>query len=72
MNEKEEKEDRQTPAPMTRSEFAQLGDGEVAYIKQLDSVAAERLFDYSPLQVLKFAHVAAKTDVLILDDGDSC
>ena len=29
---------------MTRSEFAQLGDGEVAYIKQLDSDAAEQLF----------------------------
>jgi hypothetical protein len=29
---------------MTRTEFAQLGDGEVAYIKQLDSDAAERLF----------------------------
>jgi hypothetical protein len=42
--EKEEKEDRQTRTLMTRSEFAQLGDGEVAYIKQLDSVAAERLF----------------------------
>lgn len=39
-----EKEDRQTRTPMTRSEFAQLGDGEVAYIKQLDSDAAERLF----------------------------
>ncbi len=44
MNEFEKEEDRQTRAPMTRSEFAQLGDGEVAYIKQLDSDAAERLF----------------------------
>ena len=44
MNEFEKEEDRQTRAPMSRSEFAQLGDGEVAYIKQLDPDAAERLF----------------------------
>jgi hypothetical protein len=45
MNEFEkEKEDRRKRALMTRTEFAQLGDGEVAYIKQLDSDAAERLF----------------------------
>ena len=45
MNEFEkEKQDRQTRALMTRSEFALLGDGEVAYIKQLDTDAAERLF----------------------------
>ena len=36
------KEDRSTP--MSRSELALLGDGEVAYIKQLDPDAAERLF----------------------------
>jgi hypothetical protein len=39
-----EKEDPKPRTPMTRSEFAQLGDGEVAYIKQLDPDAAERLF----------------------------
>jgi hypothetical protein len=45
MNEFEkEKEDRRKRALMTRREFAQLGDGEVAYIKQLDPDAAERLF----------------------------
>ena len=45
MNEFEkEKEDRARRALMTRSEFAQLGDGEVAYIKQLDPDDAERLF----------------------------
>jgi hypothetical protein len=45
MNEFEkEKEDRRKRAPMTRTEFAHLGDGEVAYIRQLDSDAAERLF----------------------------
>jgi hypothetical protein len=42
--EKEKEEDRQARSPMTRSEFAQLGDGEVAYIKQLDHDAAEKLF----------------------------
>lgn len=45
MNEFEkDAEDRRKRALMTRTEFAQLGDGEVAYIKQLDSDAAERLF----------------------------
>jgi hypothetical protein len=45
MNEFEkEKEDRQKRSLMTLNEFAHLGDGEVAYIKQLDSDAAERLF----------------------------
>lgn len=45
MNEFEkEKEDRRNRALMTRTEFAQLGDGEVAYIRQLDSDSAERLF----------------------------
>jgi len=39
-----EKQDPQPGAFMTSSEFAQLGDGEVAYIKQLDPYAAERLF----------------------------
>jgi hypothetical protein len=39
-----EEEDQKTRALMTRLELAQLGDGEVAYIKQLDSDAAERLF----------------------------
>ena len=39
-----EKEDRQPRTPMTRSELAQLGDGEVAYIKQLDPEVAEQLF----------------------------
>ena len=39
-----EKGDPQPRNLMTRSEFAQLGDGEVAYIKQLAPDAAERLF----------------------------
>jgi len=45
MNEFEKtKEDLQKRALMTLSEFAQLGGGEVAYIKRLDQAAAERLF----------------------------
>ncbi|MGH6735520.1 MAG: DUF1150 family protein [Methyloceanibacter sp.] len=32
------------PAWMSLKELALLGDGEVAYIKQVDSLAAERLF----------------------------
>ena len=39
-----EKEDRRPRSPMSRSEFALLGDGQVAYIKQLDADLAERLF----------------------------
>ena len=71
MNEKEEKEDRQTPAPMTRSEFAQLGDGEVAYIKQLDSDAAERLFPAlhdAPKGIDFFAVLGADGTPLALTD----
>lgn len=44
MNEFEKEKDHRKRALMTRSELAHLGDGEVAYIKQLDSDAAERLF----------------------------
>jgi len=72
MNEKEEKEDRQIPAPMTRSEFAQLGDGEVAYIKQLDSVAAERLFPAlhdAPKGIDLFAVLGADGTPLALTDS---
>jgi hypothetical protein len=40
----QEKEDRETGFNMTRKEFKQLGDGEVAYIKQLDLDLAQKLF----------------------------
>jgi len=36
--------DRQASPPMSRKEFKQLGDGEVAYIKQLDTDLAQELF----------------------------
>jgi len=38
------KADRQASLPMSRKEFKQLGDGEVAYIKQLDTGLAQELF----------------------------
>jgi hypothetical protein len=67
-----EKEDRQTRAPMSRSEFAQLGDGEVAYIKQLDSDAAERLFPAlsdAPKDIDLFALLGADGTPLALTDS---
>jgi len=73
MNEFEkEKEDRQAHAPMTRSEFAQLGDGEVAYIKQLDTDAAERLFPAlsdAPKGIDLFAVLGADGTPLALTDS---
>jgi hypothetical protein len=67
-----EKEDRQTRAPLTRSEFAQLGDGEVAYIKQLDPDAAERLFPalrQAPKGIDLFAVLGADGTPLALTDS---
>ena len=67
-----EKEDRQTHAPMSRNEFAQLGDGEVAYIKQLDSDAAERLFpalSNAPKGIDLFAVLGADGTPLALTDS---
>jgi hypothetical protein len=43
MNE-HEKADRDTGLAMSRKEFKQLGDGEVAYIKQLNIDLARKLF----------------------------
>ena len=67
-----EKEDRQTRTPMTRSEVAQLGDGEVAYIKRLDSDAAERLFpalSEAPKGIDLFAVLGADGTPLALTDS---
>jgi hypothetical protein len=67
-----EKEDRQPRTSMTRSEFAQLGDGEVAYIKQLDSDAAERLFPAlsdAPKGINLFAVLGADGTPLALTDS---
>ena len=67
-----EKEDRQPRTPMTRSELAQLGDGEVAYIKRLDSDAAERLFPAlsdAPKGIDLFAVLGADGTPLALTDS---
>jgi hypothetical protein len=73
MNELEkEKEDRPKRAPMTRSEFAHLGDGEVAYIRQLDSDAAERLFPAlsdAPKGIDLFAVLGADGTPIALTDS---
>jgi hypothetical protein len=67
-----EKEDHQTRAFMTRSEFAHLGDGEVAYIRQLDSAAAERLFPAlldAPKGIHLYAVLGADGTPLALTDS---
>ena len=73
MNEFEkEKEVCQVRSPMTRSEFAKLGDGEVAYIKQLDHDAAERLFPAlsdAPKGIDLFAVLGADGTPLALTDS---
>lgn len=72
MNEFEKEEDRRMRAPMTRSEFAQLGDGEVAYIRQLDPDAAERLFpalSTAPKGIDLFAVLGADGTPLALTDS---
>jgi hypothetical protein len=73
MNEFEKKEeDRLARAPMTRSEFAQLGGGEVAYIKQLDQDAAEKLFPAlsdAPKGIDLFAVLGADGTPLALTDS---
>ena len=67
-----EKEDRQTRPPMSRSEFARLGDGEVAYIKQLDPDLAERLFPalrVAPKGIELYAVLGADGTPLALTDS---
>ncbi|HAN63197.1 MAG TPA: DUF1150 domain-containing protein [Rhizobiales bacterium] len=57
---------------MSRSEFAQLGDGEVAYIKQLDPEIAERLFpalQTAPKGIDLFAVLGADGTPLALTDS---
>ncbi len=71
MNE-HEKEDRDTGHSMSRKEFKQLGDGEVAYIKQLDPDAAERLFPAlhdAPKGIDLFALLGADGTPLALTDS---
>jgi hypothetical protein len=71
MNEYEE-EDYLTRAPMSRLELAQLGDGEVAYIKQLDPEVAEKLFpalENAPKGIDLFAVLGADGTPLALTDS---
>ena len=67
-----EKEDRQALGPISLRELAQLGDGEVAYIKQLDPDAAERLFPAlrdAPKGIDLFAVLGADGTPLALTDS---
>ena len=59
-------------APMSRRELAQLGDGEVAYIKQLDPEVAEKLFpalQSTPKGIDLFAVLGADGTPLALTDS---
>ena len=74
MNKFEKEEDRQLDAAITRRELAELGDGEVAYIKQLDSDSAERLFPAltgAPKGINLFAVLGADGTPLALTDSRS-
>ncbi len=67
-----EEEDHLTRAPMSRRELAQLGDGEVAYIKQLDPEVAEKLFpalQSTPKGIDLFAVLGADGTPLALTDS---
>ena len=72
MNEYEEKEDPFARAFMSRRELAQLGDGEVAYIKQLDPEVAEKLFpalQKAPKGIDLFAVLGADGTPIALADS---
>lgn len=65
-------ENEETPPLMSLKELALLGDGEVAYIKQLDSDAAERLFptlDDAPEGIDLYAVLGADGTPLALTDS---
>jgi hypothetical protein len=74
MNAFKKEEDRRTNEPISLSELAQLGDGQVAYIKQLDLDAAERLFPALsdvPEDIDFFAVLGADGTPLALTDSRS-
>lgn len=74
MNKFEKEEDRQANAPLSRRELAALGDGEVAYIKQIDGDVAERLFPAlsdAPKGINLFAVLGADGTPLALADSRS-
>ncbi|MGD9502176.1 MAG: DUF1150 family protein [Methyloceanibacter sp.] len=69
-----EEEDLQTDSPISRRELAELGDGEVAYIKQIAPDAAERLFPSlsdAPKGIDLFAVLGADGTPLALTDSRS-
>lgn len=72
MNKFEKEEKREIDAPLTRRELAELGDGEVAYIKQLDPDSAERLFpalSNAPKGIDLYAVLGADGSPLALTDS---
>ncbi len=74
MNKFEKEQDRKSDAPISRRELAELGDGEVAYIKQIDGEAAERLFPAlsdAPKGINLFAVLGADGTPLALTDSRS-
>ncbi len=74
MNKFEKEEKREVDAPLTRRELAELGDGEVAYIKQLDADSAERLFpalSTAPKGIDLYAVLGADGTPLALTDSRS-
>ena len=67
-------ETEETHPLMSLKELALLGDGEIAYIKQLDSDAAERLFptlDDAPEGIDLFAVLGADGTPIALTDSRS-
>lgn len=66
-------ENDDTPTLMSMKELALLGDGEVAYIKQLDTDSAEQLFpaldDAPPKGIDLFAVLSADGTPLALTDS---
>jgi len=74
MNAFKKEVDHRTSEPISLSELAQLGDGQVAYIKQLDSDAAERLFPAlsdAPKDIDLYAVLGADGTPLALTDSRS-
>ncbi|HML91427.1 DUF1150 domain-containing protein [Methyloceanibacter sp.] len=67
-----EHEDDEAEITMSPKELALLGEGEVAYIKQLDSDAAERLFpalEDAPQGIDLFAVLSADGTPIALADS---
>ena len=74
MNKFEKQDDAEMQSPLTRRELAELGDGEVAYIKQLDADSAERLFpalSNAPKGIDLYAVLGADGTPLALTDSRS-